>query len=117
MGSAGMAIIVIVLSISSYFLRKWIVGTVEQEELSRAGRKVDLWGKVLLSLIVIACIVSMVVEDRLEGAALKWLFILTIIIATGFQAFIDWRYRKGSKEYLASLAILALGVTLAFVIL
>ncbi|MNK68984.1 hypothetical protein D3C87_883640 [compost metagenome] len=43
MGSAGIGVIAIILSISSYFLRKWIVGTVELEELSHAGKKVDIW--------------------------------------------------------------------------
>ncbi|WP_433944573.1 DUF4181 domain-containing protein [Paenibacillus sp. SN-8-1] len=117
MGSGGAAIIAIILSISSYLLRRWIVGTVEVDGISRVGRKAEIWGKVILFLFAIASIVVMVIEDRLKGATLKWLMIIAIILAGGFQTFVDWKYRKGSKEYLASLVVLALGVALAFFLL
>ncbi|RUT33511.1 DUF4181 domain-containing protein [Paenibacillus zeisoli] len=117
MWSGGFVIIGMILSISSNLLRRWLVGDAEQAELSRTGRKVDLWGKVILLLFIIGCIVVMVIEDRLKGAALKWLMIITISLAGGFQTFIDWKYRKGSKEYLAPLIVVALGVTLVLLLL
>ncbi|MNK68985.1 hypothetical protein D3C87_883650 [compost metagenome] len=75
-------------------------------------------GKVILSLIAIACIVIMAVKDKLQGDTLKWVLIFIIIITIGFQAFVDWKYRKSSKEqYIASLIVLVIGVTLAFFLL
>lgn len=117
MGSAALGIIAITLSISFYLLRRWLVGDAEQDELSRTGRKVDLWGKVILVVIVFACIVIMAIEDRLGGGTLKWFIIITLILSGGFRAFVDWKYRKGSKEYLASLIVLALGVTLVLLLM
>ncbi|GIP22888.1 DUF4181 domain-containing protein [Paenibacillus sp. J22TS3] len=57
------------------------------------------------------------VEHKQEGNTLKWFFILFITIAYGFRSFIDWKYLRDSKEYMVSLIVLILGVTLFFSLL
>ncbi|GIP22887.1 hypothetical protein [Paenibacillus sp. J22TS3] len=59
------SIIVIILIISRYFLRRWIVGTNEKEELPRIGRRVDTWGLVILALMgITTCIVLLLNINR-----------------------------------------------------
>ncbi|USB33062.1 DUF4181 domain-containing protein [Paenibacillus sp. YPG26] len=117
MEKAGTVIIIIILSISQYLLRRWIVGAEAKDELPRAGKRVDLWGKVILLLIAMIWAVNLIVEDRLTDDIFKWFMIAIIVLATGFQAFVDWKYRKSSKEYIVSLIVLVMGVVLVCLLL
>ncbi|WP_068614698.1 DUF4181 domain-containing protein [Paenibacillus tuaregi] len=117
MGNTIMSAIIITIVISRYFLRRWIVGTNEKEELPRIGRKVETWGLIILALIGITTCIVLLVEDTLKGNTLKWFFILFITITAGFRTFVDWKYLRDSKEYMVSLIVLILGVTLVFSLL
>lgn len=106
------AYISIILTLSHLILRKWIAGT-ERDELSEEGKKVDKWGKIILASI--SFITAIILLD-LESA-MKWFWIVIIIAAVGFQSFIDWKYQKGSKQYIISLIVLIQGVTLVYFLL
>ncbi|MEC0093150.1 DUF4181 domain-containing protein [Paenibacillus macquariensis] len=106
-------LICILLAFSHLILRIWLVET-ERKELPDEGKEVSIWGKIIIALIgIITCIVIIIVDGS-EGKAMKWFWMLFIITAMGFQSFIDWKYLKGSKEYIASLIVLIIGVTLVY---
>lgn len=113
---ATIAVISIILTFSHLILRKRIAGT-EREELPAKGKKVDIWGKIILASIGIITATIFLNLDDLDGDAMKWFWMLIIIIVVGFQSFIDWKYLKGSKQYIVSLIVLILGVTLVYFLL
>ncbi|MGO4693046.1 DUF4181 domain-containing protein [Paenibacillus sp. 2TAB26] len=101
----------ILLVFASLFLRKWIVGTAKKET-SDKGKRVSMWGMTIAALIATAIIIFI----DLEGNALKWFCMLFIFIVAGFQSFVDWKFLKGSKEYIVTLLVLVIGVTLSYFI-
>lgn len=62
------------------------------------------------SLVVIALCCYFFVLDLTDYILLKRFLFVTFILALGFDAFMDWKYMKGSKEYLISLLLLAVGI-------
>ena len=107
-------IICILLAFSFLVLRIWLVGT-EKKELPEEGKKVDIWGKIILGLIGV--ITFFVFINGSEVNAMKWFWMLLIVAAMSFQSFIDWKYLKGSKQYIASIIVLVIGVTLVYFLL
>lgn len=97
----------LILVFSHFILRLIIVGP-EKKVLSEDGRLIDLWGKIILSALGI--IIIFLNYDEIE--TLKWFWLLLIIVAFGFQSFVDWKYQKDSKQYIVSLIVLVMGVGL-----
>lgn len=85
--------------------------------MSEEGKDVSLWGKFILVCIGIIAYIVIVVIDGLESEAMKWFWMSFVVIALGFQSFIDWKYLKSSKQYIASLIVLVLGVTLVYLLI
>lgn len=102
----------IILAFASFILRLMINGD-ETKELSEDGKAINLWGKVILSAVAIIIAIYM----NYNGQSLKWFWLILIIAAFGFQAFVDWKYLKNSKQYIVSLIVLVMGVTLVNFIL
>lgn len=89
-----------------YFIaRVMILGTTEKQELAESARIVDRWGKVIIS-----CIGMIMVLFMNQSGAIKWFWILFIMVAFSFQLFIDFRYRKDSKQFVATLIALMVGL-------
>ncbi|MGZ9583706.1 DUF4181 domain-containing protein [Paenibacillus marinisediminis] len=105
--------ILIILTFSQILLRLWIVGT-EKEEIAEEGKDISLWGKVILAVISLITFIVIIAVDSAEGKAIKWFWMILIIAANGFQSFIDWKYLKGSKQYMVSLIVLLIGVTMVY---
>lgn len=110
------AFIAIILTLANGIISKWVVDT-GKEELPAEGKKVDMWGKIILASIgIISLIIILNIED-IDRIITKWFWMVFIILAVGFQAFIDWKYLKGSKQYIVSLIVLILGVILGYCLL
>lgn len=50
------------------------------------------------------------VWEKNENAIMKGFFILYMIILIDFQAFLEWKYLKNSKQYITTVVILVLAV-------
>lgn len=90
-------LIVLALSLTHWFLRT-ILFRLPKEELSRSGRRADAWGKTILVLLAFAFVFLLLLQD--QAISKKWLWMAILFCGQGFQTFIDWKYRKPSKEYL-----------------
>ena len=44
----------------------------------------------------------------------KWYFILLLLCTIGFQAILEWKYIKNSKQYASTLIILIVSLILLF---
>ncbi|URN95661.1 MAG: DUF4181 domain-containing protein [Candidatus Pristimantibacillus lignocellulolyticus] len=101
------------LTLTHWILRKEIVDT-DREELTEAGKKVNMWGKIILVTIGFITVIILFSLDELYGDVMKRFIIIFIIMALGFQTFIDWKFLKGTREYIVSLIVLILGVNLVY---
>ena len=113
-----MGITVIILSVSDLLLRKWIVGP-NKNELPDEGRKFDRWGRLTLMVIVgipLFVLIWLNTKDQ-YSEVIKVLWRITVVMAGGFQLFVDWKYLKGTREYLVSLIVLIEGIVLVYVLL
>lgn len=109
----AIVLLCVVLTSAHWILRILFTGDEEMELLAdEDGNDVALYGRIILSLMGIITFITIMVVDGVEGVIMKWFWIVFIAMALGFQAFIDWKYWKGSKRYIVSLCVLVIGVLL-----
>lgn len=104
--------ICVILAFAHFFLRVIIIGP-ERKKLDEDGKAIDLLGKIML--VALGIIIFPFIYDKTE--AMKWFWLLLVIVAFGFQSFVDWKYRVGSKQYIVSLIVLVLGIGLVNLLL
>lgn len=107
------ALIPIILGLAHYLIRVKIF-KINKVERSDQGRKVGLWGNSILALIFIIIFIVALADNSFEGETLKWLWMSAILAALGFQALIEWKYQKGTKQYWVPLIVCILGEALVF---
>ncbi len=107
------SIISILLAFSHFILRKWIVDK-ERAELPEEGKEVNIWGKLILALVGIVAYVIIIIAYGVEGMNMKWFWMIIVIMASGFEIFIDWKYIRASKQHVVSFIVLVLGVALVY---
>lgn len=101
-----LAIIFILIFGTEKLLRKWL--SVEKRRLSETPAKnLDQWGRGIILVVVLCAIPLLAIE---EDARLIWFFIGYLILMNSFQAFLQWKYLKGSKEYLLTLLQLPVAI-------
>ncbi|QED46467.1 DUF4181 domain-containing protein [Cytobacillus dafuensis] len=108
--------ICLILVFFHWILRIIITGNIK-EELPENAKDFDLYGKIILALIGIITIIIFIVVNEVEGDVIKWFWMIFIILALGFQSFIDWKYLKDSRRYIVSIIVLIIGVGLVNILL
>jgi len=105
-------ILIIVLAIFFFLLEKIInkLLGVEKKKISEtSGKKVDQWGRGII--LVFLCTLPFYTFYAMEDTTfIKWYWILYLIVLLGFQSILEWKYLKNSKQYVATLIFLILGV-------
>ncbi|AIQ36642.1 hypothetical protein R50345_19570 [Paenibacillus sp. FSL R5-0345] len=105
--------IVLILAFSGFFLRVWIVGP-DKEKISDDGNELNIKGKLILGLIGLISAIVIMIADGVQGIGMKWFWIVFIIIAVGFQSYIDWKFLKHTKQHIVSMILLVEGVVLVY---
>lgn len=95
----------IIIAISIYLLEKIInkLLGVEKIKISEtAGKKADLWGRRVI-LVIILCSLTFV-ESGSDFA--KWYMGFYTVLLFGFEAILEWKYIKNSKQYFTTIILL-----------
>lgn len=101
-----------VIVLIDHFWKKRLRGDVKVKISETPGRKIDFWGRVIIS---VSTIIMLIFVFSLEGIEpIKWFFAVYFLLLYGFQAFMEWKYLKDSKEYIATLAALAVALIFVF---
>ncbi|RCX21440.1 uncharacterized protein DUF4181 [Fontibacillus phaseoli] len=108
--------ICILLVFVHLILRIWIVG-LDKRELPEEGKEVNIWGKIILALVGIIVFIVIAFAVGMDSLAMKWFWMLFVILTVGFQSFIDWKYQRESRQYIVSLIVLVLGIVLVYYLL
>lgn len=96
---------VIILSILIFLLDKIsnkLLG-VEKKKISETqGKKADFWGRGVI-LVIMLCTLPFTMNDL---NFVKWYFGLYAVLLLGFQAILEWKYIKNSKQYVTTIILL-----------
>lgn len=111
----GFWIFIVVLSILAYLLDKLLRRLFKFKKMKISdtpGKKVDYWGRGIL-LVLFICTMPFFVLSA-ERSLIIWFSIFQLIAVLGFQAFLEWRYLKDSRQYISTLIFLILGVMMMY---
>ncbi|RDW20194.1 hypothetical protein CWR48_05670 [Oceanobacillus arenosus] len=81
---------------------------IEKKKISETpGKKVDRWGRGIILVIFLSTLPIVVTMDT---NIIKWYWTVYLALLLGFQSFLEWKYLKKSKQYIATLIFLTFGV-------
>jgi len=73
-----------------------------------SGKNIDRWGRVIIVVIFLCSL------PFFEGTLPKWHYMLFWTSLWGFQAILEWKYLRSSKQYVVTLAYLILLVVFIY---
>lgn len=100
-------LLALVLVLIQMALKKFIC-TKEPRKISETpGKHIYMWGIGLLCLT--ALFTYFFVLDTTNQNTVSWFWLILFSASMGFHSFMEWRYLKGSKEYIVTLILFAIG--------
>ncbi|WP_338472605.1 DUF4181 domain-containing protein [Niallia sp. XMNu-256] len=108
-------IFIIILFILFFLLEKIVnklLGVKKQKISETPGKKIDRWGRGIIAVVHICIAIPYFVINN--NISLKWYFIILLIFTIGFQAILEWKYIKNSRQYASTLIILIVGLIFMF---
>lgn len=101
--------LIFVIVITELIASRLIVGEVRAKVRETDGKNIQRWGFTILFLIFISLVISLYILNANDDV-IKLFWLCLVIIALGFQAFLEWRFLKGYKEYMVTLTTLIVSV-------
>ncbi|KIL77065.1 DUF4181 domain-containing protein [Bacillus badius] len=81
---------------------------VEKKQISTTpGKQIDRWGRIIFCVLFLCTLPFMMTKG---ANSIEWYWIIYFVLLFGFQAILEWRYLKNSKQYVTTLIFLTLGV-------
>lgn len=105
----------IVLIFLEYLLEKIInkLLRVKKIKVSKtSGKNIDRWGRSIILVIFLCALPFVITKDTIS--VIKWYWIIYLIVLSGFQSILEWKYLKNSKQYVTTLIFLMLGVIIMY---
>ncbi|NBD25403.1 DUF4181 domain-containing protein [Paenibacillus glycinis] len=102
-----LALLLMLLALTQLAVKKFILPEESNKISDTPGKNINRLVKGLL--VIVTLFVFFFVLDTSNINALKWFWLLVFSVAAGQQAFMEWRYLIGSKEYMVSLVQFAVG--------
>ena len=111
----GLIVFIIILFILFFSLEKIVnklLGVKRQKISETAGKKVDRWGRgIIVATFFGIAIPYFMFNDHISW---KWYFVLLLIFSVGFQAILEWKYIKNSRQYVSTLIVLMASLIFMF---
>ena len=98
-----------VIIVTEFIARRLIVGEVRVKVRETEGKNIQIWGFIILSIIFVILLMSLAILD-VKDDVMKLFWLCLVTIALGFQAFLEWKFLKGYKEYMVTLTTLTIAV-------
>jgi Domain of unknown function (DUF4181) len=111
----GLLVFIIILFILFFLLEKVVnklLGVKRQKISETPGKKIDRWGRGITTVILICIAIPYFIIN--SNISWKWYFILLLIFTLGFQAILEWKYIKNSRQYASTLITLIVGLIFMF---
>ena len=107
-------ILVLVVSITHYIVGKIIIGKNRKKLSDTNGFIFQISGAIILLFVIF---ISYSFLDIMNPDVMKWFWLCILIIILGFNAFLEWKYLNGTKEYIVTLIALAVGLIFVLIVM
>ncbi len=91
---------------------------VKREKITKnPGKIVERWGRAVIAVIFLfSYLLALTMES---DVLLKWHWFVLMVALMGFQVLLEWKYLKGSKQYIPTLisSLLMIGIFLSLIFL
>ncbi|WKA54471.1 DUF4181 domain-containing protein [Planococcus shixiaomingii] len=94
-------------------LRKWL-GVKKTSLSDTPAKNIDRWGRGIV-LVIALCVFYFGMESDLV-VLFFWFWVVFLTWQTFFQAFLQWKYIRESKEHLVTLLLYPVGIAALFAI-
>lgn len=101
-------VLALVISIAYPIIGKFMLGSEKRKVSETDGKYIQLSGLLLITIAAVAVILFVV--DISDNRKMRYFWLFFVSITFGFQAVVEWKYLKGSREYLVSLMVLMIGL-------
>ncbi|WP_425353896.1 DUF4181 domain-containing protein [Cohnella thailandensis] len=101
-------LLIIILALIQIPLKKYLFAGKSEETSDTDVRKINWWLRGILVIITLS--IYLFVLDTTDDSKNKWFWLITFLIGRGLDVFIEWKYLKGSKDFLISLILLIIGI-------
>lgn len=108
-------VFLIILIILVFFLDEIInkLLHVEKKKISETtGKKLNRWGRGIILFIFLFTLPFVIFGDSTNF--IKWYWIIYLTVLMGFQAFLEWKYLKNSKQYVTTIIFMILTAIIIF---
>lgn len=98
--------LVIIICLANFIVGRLIVGKERRKIYETDGKYIHIAGLIMIGIVGI-----WILYDLLDNAqVMKWFWLLFLTLTVGFQSLMEWKFLKGSKEYIVSLIVLLIGL-------
>ncbi len=106
------AMLVLIVSFTKTVIGKSIIGEEPKSIYKTDGKYVFVFGLIVIGVIGFGSLSSL---DVLDNNDMKWFWLGFLTLTLSFYSFVEWKFLKGSKEYITSLLALMVGIIFIFI--
>ncbi|WP_106497265.1 DUF4181 domain-containing protein [Lentibacillus sp. Marseille-P4043] len=97
------------LAIMNFQLSRWLFGEKRKKISETDGETIHRWLTFLLVCIGIGVYIFIVRMDAVDSKAIMVFLLCFLVVMYVFQAFMEWKYLQGSKQYVIPLILMVVG--------
>lgn len=103
MGFLGAIIVFVIFMFFVGKITNKLLGVEKRQISETPGENVNRWGSRII-LVILLCTTPFV--NMNDPNDVRWYLGLNSVLSLGFQAFLEWKYIKNSKQYVATIIFL-----------
>ena len=107
----SLTIFLILILLLEKIINKLFGIKVKRKMTETSGKNIDRWGRVII-VVIFLCSLPFFTNE--EENLPKWHYMLFWTSLWGFQAILEWKYLRSSKQYVVTLAYLILLVVFIY---
>ncbi|MGY0694689.1 DUF4181 domain-containing protein [Virgibacillus sp. FSP13] len=98
------------LAIMNFLLSRWLFGEKRKKISETDGETIHRWLTFLLVCIGIGVYILIVRMDAVDSKVIMVFLLCFLVVMYGFQAYMEWKYLQGSKQFVIPLILMVVGV-------
>ena len=111
MGFTGYLVVFVIFLFSLEKISNKLLGVEKRKISETSGKNFDRWGRGIIFVISL-CILPFAFSKGIDGIKLFWILYTAII--WGFQAIMEWKYIKNSKQYVTTIILLMFVISMLY---
>jgi hypothetical protein len=104
------SILVLLVGTVNLILDKILLGERSAKVSETKGKSIQLWGNTLICITTLIVLSFVYFSENSSDILVKAFFVIFLILALGFKAFLEWKFLKSYKKHQATLITLIVGI-------